>query len=205
MCPITLTINSPKLGHSNEQTRWEFAVNFPKRRPRLCHVVEGDGRYPRAMTPSDIPWTVCIILRLNCIWPFCYEEFSLWAIGSFRGDYHWLIENVHHFSLLNLSESAWWIIAYWTEYDWVSSPHWGRGEMTTILQTAFWNQLSCQRCCILIQASQKYVPTVWLTLSRKWFRWWLGTEQVRSLYLRQWCLSLLILVSNQEYDLVIYI
>ena len=52
MCPITLTINSQKLGRGNEQTRWEFAVNFPKRRPRLRHVVEGDGRYPRAMTPS---------------------------------------------------------------------------------------------------------------------------------------------------------
>ena len=34
MCPITLTINSQKLGRSNEQTRWEFAINLLKRRPR---------------------------------------------------------------------------------------------------------------------------------------------------------------------------
>ena len=34
----------------------ELRQIFPLRENTLRHVVEGDGRYPRAMTPSDLGW-----------------------------------------------------------------------------------------------------------------------------------------------------
>ena len=34
----------------------ELKQFFPLRENTFRHVVEGDGRYPRAMTPSDISW-----------------------------------------------------------------------------------------------------------------------------------------------------
>ena len=52
MCPITLTINSQKLGRSNEQTRWESAVNLPKRRPRLPPCCRGWRPLPSCDDPQ---------------------------------------------------------------------------------------------------------------------------------------------------------
>ena len=54
MFPITLTINSQKLGRSNEQTRWEFAVNLPKRRPRPPPCCRGWRPLPSCDDPQCI-------------------------------------------------------------------------------------------------------------------------------------------------------
>ena len=52
MCPITLTINSQKMGCSNEQTRWEFAVNLPRRRPRPPPCCRGWRPLPSCDDPQ---------------------------------------------------------------------------------------------------------------------------------------------------------
>ena len=54
MCPITLTINSQKLGRSNEQTRWEFAINLLKLRPRPPPCCRGWRPLPSCDDPQ---WT----------------------------------------------------------------------------------------------------------------------------------------------------
>ena len=62
MCPITLTINSQKLGRSNEQTRWEFAVNLPKRRPRPPPCCRGWRPLPSCDDPQwDVWWNKFLI------------------------------------------------------------------------------------------------------------------------------------------------
>ena len=55
MCLITLTINSQKLGRSNEQKRREFAVNLPKRRPRPPPCCRGWRPLPSCDDPQ---WTI---------------------------------------------------------------------------------------------------------------------------------------------------
>ena len=52
MCPITLTINSQRLGRSNEQTRWEFAINLLKRRPRPPPCCRGWRPLPSCDDPQ---------------------------------------------------------------------------------------------------------------------------------------------------------
>ena len=57
ICPITLTIKSQKLDRSNEQTRWEFAVNLPKRQSRLPPCCRGWRPLPSCDDPQ---WIVCL-------------------------------------------------------------------------------------------------------------------------------------------------
>ena len=56
MCPITLTINSQKLGRSNEQTQWEFAINLLKRRPRPPPCCRGWRSLPSCDDPQCTSW-----------------------------------------------------------------------------------------------------------------------------------------------------
>ena len=49
-----MTINSQKLGRSNEQTRWEFAANLPKRRSRLPPCCRGWRPLPSCDDPQWI-------------------------------------------------------------------------------------------------------------------------------------------------------
>ena len=124
---------------SQTQGLWKWLPQSQSRDPEKCGC-------SKILPNHDRAWTACIILGLNSIWPFCSDKFPLWAKGSIKDDYHWVIEDVHHFSLLNLSESAQWIIAYWTEYDWASSTHQVLCEMATILQIESIKTTSTGRC-----------------------------------------------------------
>ena len=59
--------------------------------------------------------------------------------------------------------------------------------MHTILQTTFWNTFSCLKIIIFcFEFPWNLFPMVQLTISKHWFRYWLGTEQVTCHYLNQW-------------------
>ena len=66
---------------------------FPLRENTLRHVVEGDGRYPRAMTPSAVVFTFLFDLGLqvgvnfyNCfsrlVLLMSIEDFNCYIFGS---------------------------------------------------------------------------------------------------------------------------
>ena len=70
--------------------------------------------------------------------------------------------------------------------------HWGWEEIDTILQTFFKCIFFNENVWISIEISFEFVfLRVQLTIFQQWFRYWLGTDQVTSYYLKQWWHSLL--------------
>ena len=70
--------------------------------------------------------------------------------------------------------------------------HWGREQMTAILQTTFSNTFSWMKMYELqLRFHWILFPRVQLTIFQHWFRWWLGADQATSHYLNQWQPSLL--------------
>ena len=69
MCPITLAINSQQLGRSKNRHGENLPYTCWSGDRVLRHVVEGDGRYPRAMTPS-------VYKKKGRIWSFQSGRFG---------------------------------------------------------------------------------------------------------------------------------
>ena len=77
MCPTPITINSQKLGHRNEQTQWEFAVNLPKRRPRPPPCCRGWRPLPSCDDPQ---WWYIFIAHVSSIHKG--KSYGWWQAGS---------------------------------------------------------------------------------------------------------------------------
>ena len=65
--------------------------------------------------------------------------------------------------------------------------HQDRDNMTTILQTAFSNLVSCMTIVVFwFKFHRNLFPWVQWTMSQHWFRYWFVAEQATSHYLNQW-------------------
>ena len=71
----------------------------------------------------------------------------------------------------------------------ISLTHWGRDKMAAIFQTTFSNAFSWVKMFkFRLRFHLSLFPRVQLTIFQHWFRWWLGTGQATSHYLKQWWL-----------------
>ena len=67
--------------------------------------------------------------------------------------------------------------------------HWGRDEMNNISQMTFSNVFfSMKMFEFRLKLHWSLLPRVQLTIFQHWFRWWFGTVQATSHYLKQWWL-----------------
>ena len=72
--------------------------------------------------------------------------------------------------------------------------------MSAISQTTFWNAFPWMKTFVFwFEFHWSFFVWVQLTISKHWFRWWLGTEQVTSHYLNQcWPSSLTNICGTRE-------
>ena len=56
--------------------------------------------------------------------------------------------------------------------------HWGWDKMAAIFQTKFWKNFLHEKFKILIKSHWYLFPSVQLTMCQRWFRQWLGADQV---------------------------
>ena len=68
--------------------------------------------------------------------------------------------------------------------------HWSRDKIAAFFQTTFSSAFSCMKMLeFRLKFHWSLFLRVQLTIVRHWFRWWLGTYQATSHYLKQWWLD----------------
>ena len=87
-----------------------------------------------------------------------------------------------------------------------SLTYWGWDNMAVILQTAFPNAFSWMKMYeFWIKFHWSLFLRFLLTIFQHWYRWWLGADQVTSLYLNQWWPTFLTCLCVTQWVKVFYL
>ena len=160
-----------------------------------CHVYK--KRYMILMhfllseVPHKISWPY------NERWVFL-KELKFWNLldlrvcDCFLNALLFLDINLHDLvtMYLNNASSLSFMEMLWHNASSESLIHWGRDKIVSISQMTFSNAFSLMKICELrVRFLRSLFLRFELTIFQHWFRWWLGTEQVASHYLKQWWLA----------------